>query len=362
MQDEISLYESLQIIKKRRALIAIMITVFLLIGCSYLLTTPKIYRAESVILPLGSEGKGNLNVLANMAEKFSLGGGGSSTATPSQKLQIVLQSYTFAEQVARNAEVQNKYREIFLEEEKKVDPRPLHERLASTINRFIKVRLDEKFSVLRLFTDTPDPDFSTFLNKVAVAELQTFLNQITLSEAKKHRLYIGQQLIASKQELLEAGKQMTSFYQQNKISSISPFVDVDVSIPDFMAKNAPPTPLNSQLINESDRLKNLDEQIANRLTGIQVKDVPEQIYFQYLGQRKQILFSINGLLSQQYETAKMEESRDDVSFQIIDPARKPGSVYRPRAVLILLVSALSGLIMGLFAVFAVEYWSAIKKP
>jgi uncharacterized protein involved in exopolysaccharide biosynthesis len=66
---------------------------------------------------------------------------------------------------------------------------------------------------------------------------------------------------------------------------------------------------------------------------------------------------------QQYELTKQQELKEQVAFQVVDPPyipdkRKP---YKPKKLLILIVSFVSGLFLGIFGAFFKEWLDNIKE-
>jgi uncharacterized protein involved in exopolysaccharide biosynthesis len=92
-----------------------------------------------------------------------------------------------------------------------------------------------------------------------------------------------------------------------------------------------------------------------------VRDVPQQVYLQYLTVRQELMTRMNALLSQQYEMAKIEESKEDLSFQVIDWARVPIKKFKPkRAQIVIAAFVLSGF-LGVFYVFSADYFRRMKE-
>ena len=105
----------------------------------------------------------------------------------------------------------------------------------------------------------------------------------------------------------------------------------------------------------------LAEGIGQSLGARPVQDVPQQVYLQYLTLRQELLGRMNALLTQQYEMAKIEESKEDLSFQVIDWARVPLRKDRPkRAQIVASAFILSAFISVLYLFFR-DYWNKLRK-
>jgi tyrosine-protein kinase Etk/Wzc len=69
------------------------------------------------------------------------------------------------------------------------------------------------------------------------------------------------------------------------------------------------------------------------------------------------------LLAKQYEVARLDEAKEAVVVQVLDPAIEPERKASPRRVLIAIVSAIGGLFLTLLWVFLVEAkHSLIRLP
>jgi tyrosine-protein kinase Etk/Wzc len=61
------------------------------------------------------------------------------------------------------------------------------------------------------------------------------------------------------------------------------------------------------------------------------------------------------LLTQQYELARIEEGKDDITFQVIDPAVPPEKRIKPRRTLNVILAGIASLFFGILLVFFLEY-------
>ncbi|HQG14052.1 MAG TPA: GNVR domain-containing protein, partial [bacterium] len=152
---------------------------------------------------------------------------------------------------------------------------------------------------------------------------------------------------------LEAGKAIADFYGRNKVSSVDANIDVDIEI-ERLKEGARALDL------DLDELNKRRAEIENKLKEMRVKNVPQQVYLQYLEMRREVIAKINALLSTQYEMAMIEESKEDINFQVIDDAVVPIQRYKPKRKLICVVTFMASLFLAIFATFALEYINNFK--
>jgi len=67
------------------------------------------------------------------------------------------------------------------------------------------------------------------------------------------------------------------------------------------------------------------------------------------------------LLTQQYEMAKIEEAKEDITFQVIDRAIPPKGSIKPKRRLNVMLAGVVPLFAGIFLVFFLEYLANLKE-
>ena len=211
----------------------------------------------------------------------------------------------------------------------------------------------------------PDPEIAAQIANAYLAELQHFINASALTMAKRNRIFIEGQLAENKRSLLEAGKEINDFYKTKSISSVESDVDVNVGVsppvdtpledkPRFAARGMESDPALRNLLAEK-------LQVERKITVARVvKDVPQQVYLTYLMLRRELLAKVNALLTTQYEMAKIEESKEALSFQVIDKAVPPVKRISPRRAQICITYFMAALFASVFLVFFLEYIKKMK--
>jgi uncharacterized protein involved in exopolysaccharide biosynthesis len=66
------------------------------------------------------------------------------------------------------------------------------------------------------------------------------------------------------------------------------------------------------------------------------------------------------ILVPQYEMAKLEEAKEDISFQVIDKAVPPIQKFKPRIAINLLLSGTLAIFLGIFLTFFLQYLERVK--
>jgi uncharacterized protein involved in exopolysaccharide biosynthesis len=271
-----------------------------------------------------------------------LSGLGQGTGTSNQ-IMAFLKSTTLAERVIGKM---NLMPVLFPKVKDPKDMPPLEEGVKALMLRVIFVD-DKKAQLVTVKSFFRDPETAADVANFYVRELESFLKENTFTTAKKNRIFIEGQLERNRAEILEAGKQIASFYSTNQVSNVNPTVDVDVS-----QVEKPASPETSQI--PQDPAEDLQRR-ADKLKSRLVPGVPQQVYLQYLLLRRELLNQVNGLLTQQYESAKIQEAKEDISFQVVDWGRVPVNRYSPKRVRIVLVTLVLSSILAVFYALGREY-------
>ena len=379
-RNEVNLLDYWRVIRKHAKSIIAIVVITSIAAVIISLLLPKQYRAKAVIIPVSSQDNGGM---AGMASQFSglasvaglnmLGGLTDDTA----KIMAILRSRTLTENVIKS---KNLMPVLFKDDWdssrgtwKSSDPldQPNMEMGVRALKQQVGVMEDNKGQTIEITAMFKDPELPARVVNAYLEELQKFINANAFTTAKRNRIFIEGQLQENKRGFLEAGKEINEFYKQNSISSVE--ANIDVNIENVigqveMGQGAEPLKyanldvqsikqLGSDIGNLVTQKADLDEKIR---TARIVEDVPQQVYLTYLMMRRELLAKINALLTSQFEMAKIEESKEELSFQIIDKAVVPFKKYKPKRAQICVISFFGALFFAVFLAFFREYLRKLK--
>lgn len=390
VEHEINLRDYWRVIVKWKKSIAVIVVVITLFSALISLFLPKIYKTDATIMVVGGQRSGGV---AMAAAQMGLGGllggigGGSSSST---QLLVILKSRTLAEKmIERSGLMKIFYEELWDKTSQKWkvdDPKDLPQMEDAVKNFFSQVTFseDKKSQLLIITAQMEDPNLAAEVVNGYIKELADYINENTFTAAKRNRIFIEGQLERNKAELLESGKELTAFYGTNKISNVVPTVDVDVSMNEAEsgeqttaeslerkvenltadAKGLPGIPAAfADVQKKTDELRKKTEAVAAMIKKAHVvKNIPQQVYLQYLTLRRELLGQVNALLTQQYEMAKIDEAKEDLNFQVIDWARVPGKRLKPKRRQIVMTAFAMSLFLAVFYAFFREYLAKIRLP
>ena len=412
--DEINLLDYWKVIKKYRKMIVAIVGAASVIAVIASLLMTKIYRAEAVFIPVSSGAGGGLGALASQFGGLASMAGINlpSGAGDAEKLISILQSRTLIENVISKLNLMP----ILFEDKwnarsggwRSYDPEgvPNLEEAVKKMADSVLVSDDKKMKTISIGANFKDPALAARIANAYLDELQNFINANAMTTAKRNRIFIEGQLEENKEDLLEAGKEINEFYKSGRVSSAEAKVHVPIgrdqspvtsdqrSVPSdkqgktLLAQNdvgvatngvttgsetsdesrvtshdAESTPgLGSRVSsNEAEALLSQKAEVEKKLAEARtVRDVPQQVYLSYLMLRRELLGKVNALLTTQYEMAKIEESKEDLSFQVIDYAVPPVKRYKPQRAKICIMSFFAALFVAVFIAFFREYLERVK--
>jgi len=351
--DEVSLLDCWRVLRRYKKLIAYIVCFCTVSALIYALVATKIYRAEARIIPVGGQAGVNLAAIMGNSPMAALLGGGANTGASSQ-LQVILESRSLREKLINRLGLIQIYFGDELGTENstsKVSGPPYMDKSLMKLEAFLTVTSDASTSELQIEGLAKTPERAAELVNTAVVELGNFLAVNALTSAKRFRIFLENQLETNKVQLLETGKEISKFYSANKISNRDPRIDVDVSI-----SNDDMPALQERMDKQQEQLMESRTSIEQELKRIRlVKDVPQQVYFEYLNRYYLVLSEMTALLTQQYEMAKMSEAKEDISFQIIDWARPPELRYKPKRTLIVVIGFFLSLVIAITTAFVLDF-------
>ena len=366
---EISLMELWSIIMKRKKVIMIFVPIITIVVAIYSLLLPKYYAAGAVLMPISSGGGmrvgGGLGALLG-----GIGGMGMGDAN-SKKMMVLLESRTLAEDIVKKHDLAT----LLLPQR---DPKPPNKASRQKIKDqevrgAIKALRDgmkfsdnsEKNGTMTVSAEFRDPELVVNIVNWYLQGLQDSISKNAFTSAKLARVFIEKRLAQNKRELFEDGKELNSFYRDGRISSVESNIDIPIVVGSekiiFPIVASPDMKIvNTDLNHQKEKLKHLQEQKEKMEQILIVEDVPQQVYLKYLTMKLNLLTQINGLLMNEYEMAKIEESKNELAFQIIDPPIVPENRSRPRRRQMVMLAFATSLFVGIFVAFIMEYIEKVK--
>jgi capsule polysaccharide export protein KpsE/RkpR len=131
-------------------------------------------------------------------------------------------------------------------------------------------------------------------------------------------------------------------------------------------------PTNPDVVRIKDKLRELKKQLAMvelKTSNPKTEAIPSffeapTLGLHYIRFKREAVTreKIFELLTQQYEMAKIEEAKEGITFQVIEPAIPPEKKIKPKRKLIVMVAGITSLFAGILFVLLLESLANLKEP
>jgi len=383
-EEEIDLYDYYLIIRKRLRFISLFV-----IGTAFgtgfwvLFFVPKVYEAKASILPIeGAEGglMSALNTLGGLA-----GIPVPQKQTSSQTLVAVLESRSLAGAVVSRLDLMTEFFKTQWDSAKgnwkNPEKAPPLEYGIAKLKSIVSVQQDRKTGLVSIKAEYTDPGFAARIANTYVEELERFINKNALSMAKRQRMFLEGQVDGTKKELQETEERLKAFQEEKRLVVIdaqaqaaikglaelkalitAKEVELDVVRTYATPQNPRVQLLESELKELRKQLQKLEaEESARGGSELSLASAPD-LGLTYTRLQREVMYRVKllELLYQQYEMAKIQEAKEDIRFQLIDPAVPPVRKSKPKVLTNVALSAFLALMLGIFWAFFAEYLEKVR--
>ncbi len=370
-EDEIDLYELWQTIKKRKKIIiGLFLFATIATGIISFIMTP-IYRSETSVIPVSSSASplGELAGLAAMAG-VSVGGGGDSA-----KIMAVLKSREIKEKVINRLSLIP----VLLEDDIPEDRIPMNVAL-EVFEDMVSISEDKKTGVITVSVDYKDPQLAQKIANVYIDELQKIMNEKNLTVAKFNRVFLEKQLKEQEEKLKELQNKLAQFQKKTKIISpdnqLAGVMELYSNlISQKMALLVKLKSMESAFSSDNPQIKALKEQIKaidKQIKSIEEKtnigalpslsQAPEKIVeYTNIMRDLKVAQAVYENLVKMYEQAKLQEAKENIYVEVIDPPSLPDKPVKPKKKLMVVVAGVSSLFLGIFLAFFLEWLENVKR-
>lgn len=335
------------------------------------LLLPNLYTGETRIMPPQQNQSmsitamlGQLGPLASLAGKDM-----GLLKNPSDLYVSVLQSRTVADDLIDRFSLMRVYDQKY-----RVDTR---RRLADRSG--IKA---EKDGTITVTVEDRDPQRAADLANAYVDELQRLTKTLAVTEASRRRIFFEQEMkhasddLANAEEALKATQEKTGIIflepQSKAMITMAASLRAQVAVKEaeVASMRSYATPDNPDLVRAQQELAALQGQVAKLEGGpgkrgigdIPLEDVPSA-GLEYIRKYRNVMYhqALYELLTKQYEAARIDEGRDSVMVQQLDPALRPEKKSSPKRGLIVLTVTFLALLLAILVVFVQEWLERARE-
>jgi len=329
--------------RKGRILAVTIATMALTLGICFLL--PKWYRATAVILPPEeSDLLSNMSLAQRALTKFPAFGILEDYYTPADIFKAILSSRSLQEEIVEQFHLQSVYKKKSLEKAVK----------ELKDNCRVKMNPDGTISIS---VDDRDPRRAAEMANAFLVSLDRYNVEKRNTQAQRTRLFLTKR-VAETDSLLNNSEVILRKYQESHHTIAPPTANAgDVqSAADLMARKVMLEVrlgvLRSYLHEDNDQVVQTRlelEQLKNRISTLPAL----QTDLQRMIRDQKIQEQLYLLLTAELEQARIRESMDTPTVQILDPAVPPERHVRPR-------KATLSVAAGFLAFLVAIYWFGVR--
>jgi tyrosine-protein kinase Etk/Wzc len=348
---EISFLDILQVLVDNLKLLVIgpLVAGLLALGYSYTIV-PTFTSTTKILSPQQPASA------ANLIQSLGLMGGGSGVKNPTEQYVSFLRSRNLQEPLIERFKLLDRYKLDSIED------------ACNLLDRRIKITTG-KDGIIRIEASDFDPVFAAQLANGHVEELSNLLNRIAVTESQQRRLFFENQLAITKSNFLKAEKLLKSSGISSdllKLTPMSALENISRLQSNIMANEIKLATMQRNMTDSAPEYKAVQaELIALRMQISRVeKEQPLSLASndeftsrlrEYKSQEALIDY-----FSKQYDMARIDESREGATVQILDAAKPPKRKTSPQKMNIAIIaSIITGFILLIY-IFMINIYRRAK--
>lgn len=324
----------------------------------YALILPEIYTSTTKILPPQYQSASS-GILAQLGAFGGLAGGVTTLKNPNDVYIAMLKSRTVADNLIQRFDL--------MKASKAKYPSEVREALARVTNITLG-----KDGVITIDVDDKDPKRAAELANAYVDELYKLTNVLAVTEASQRRLFFERQFVQAKDSLARAEGAARQALQKGGLVQVEgqsrAMIEntarlrgqITVKEVQIGAMRTFATAQNPELVVAQKELEAMKQELA-RLEGTGSATVLEDSKIDSRGMDSVRLLrnvkyyeTIYELLAKQYELAKLDESKDSGTLQVLDKAMEPDMRSKPKRTQLVLLWTFVALGAGILLAFMNE--------
>ena len=363
--DEISLLDLLTAIGRKKRIVAITVSIFVVIGLLLAFLLPKKYTAETTLLPPQHQNSLSsmlTSQLGGLGAVASLAGGSLGLKNPNDMYVAMFRSQTVEDAMIRKYGLMKEY----------------HAKLLSIARKDFKkntsVDGSTKDGLIHITVTDRNPQRAAELANGYVKQFRDLSNHLAITDAAQRRLFFQQQMKSARDKLTNAEEALVQTEEKSGMIEVSSqaraLIETGAALKaqiaakevEIQGMQSFAAPNNPNLIQARQELTALKAQLAS-LAGQGGKSgngliIPKgklpAVGLEYLRKYRDVQYyqTIFDILAKQFEIAKLDEAREGALIQVVDPAIPPDHKSSPKRALILAGCLAGGIFLGLFLALA----------
>jgi len=384
--DDVNLLDYWRVLRKHGWMILglICVSVFAAGYYSYYVM-PKIYESTASILsPRESSGGGTglAAAIATSGARQILADIMPPTGSNRDVFVAILKSRTMAQDLVDRFKLREYYKAKY------------NEQTVKALQGATDIKVSKE-GVVSVTVEDKDPKVAADVANAYVTNLDRLFAKLGTTDASRQRAFITDRLEKTEKALRQAEEALRRFQENNKAIVVQDqarsgieeagkvkgqIMAVEVQLEFFRSYS---TESNPEVLAQKRQLQELKRQLAQMQYGrgmdlpsesanpgqprkefhVPFARVPELgMEFVRLMRDVKVQETVFGLLTAQFEQAKINEARDMPTVQLLDKAVPAERKSKPRTVLNMAIAGALSLFVGVFLAFCLEHFERIRKP
>jgi len=370
-------WEYLRAVVNRRRMIFIAVFLVMLVSVVIASFMPRWYRAKALILPpeeksnfAGLIGSSGLAGIAASAGSFAL----PVLASESDVIASMLKSRTVLDAVVDSFDL------------KKVYKASSQEKARSYVASNLSINVGSDGVIKLEYVDTDSVRCASIANAI-IKTMDWLRSELAVQRARYTRVFIEQKLAETRVDIAKAEDSLTAFQREYKIiapqeqasASVKAAADLraqmilkEIELSSLRATHSENHPsvvlMENTLAEMSAKISELENGMAGLsdtndiYLSIPFSNVPDLILrYGQLTRDLKIQETVFEVLTQQYEQAKIQETKETPTISVLDWAVPPTYKYKPKRARIGITAGFLAFVALLVWIFFKEYWKAQRE-
>ena len=358
-EEGILLLDLLILLLKRKRFILLTTTAFGIIGLLVSFILRPVYRAETKILPPSQSPAGAF--AQTLSGAFNIPGFLAQGLGVKSQMELyieMLKSRSVLDRIIDRFDLMKRKKKKYPEDARK------------SLLKIVTIEGEKNSGLVTVKVDDRDPKRAAEMANAFIEELKRIAGGLAITEAAQRRLFFEEQLKDVKASLSKAEEDIRGFQESTGALQVDAQARAVIGgIATFRAQIAAKevqlkvlrsyaTPQNPDVQKIEEELQGLKEELGRQESSARKGHDPmmptsriPSVGMEYLRKFREVKYNetLFELLSKQYEIARLEEARDAVVIQVIDPAVPPRKKYKPKRMLITLGAMAAGFLISVFA-------------
>ena len=236
--------------------------------------------------------------------------------------------------------------------------------------------------ILTIAVNDPDPAYAARLANAYVSALEWRSQHLAMTETAQRRLFFEKQLKLSQEQLMDAENNFNAIQKKTGLIALDAQAtailkagmdlsaqiaskEVEIAVLRSYATEQNPDYVRTllQLKTMRAKLREMEGHTHNNGSNMVPTGRISESGLEYSRGLREVKYqeTLYELLAKQYEMARLEEARDGLVIQVLDPALPPAEKSKPQCLLIVALGCIIGIFAGILLAFIIEAVSRNSK-